>query len=103
MSIRAVPTLDKPVAASDSETRYGYVAYHDIALGNDHKVQPDGSPYYKMIPCRELIPFTNITVGEIDIQRYGAGGTFNNAHISPIKMVPKTAETVTGLSGMVKV
>lgn len=71
MSIRAVPTFAKPENHSDSAIRYGYVAYHDIILGSDFKVQPSESPYYQKIPCRELIPFTTITVGEIDVKRYG--------------------------------
>lgn len=92
MSIRAVPQFAAPKAVSDDAIRYGYVAYHSIALGNDHQVQPDTSPYHKLIPCRELIPFVNMNVTEIDIQRYGEGGTFNKANISPVKQRIKTAK-----------
>lgn len=70
--IKAVPKIDRnPRTIQQNATHYGYVAYHDIALGSTHKVQPDNSPYYHVLPCRELIPFTNIEVGEVDMKRYG--------------------------------
>lgn len=91
MSIRAVPQIANPDAVSESAIRYGYVAYHDIALGNDHQVQPDTSPYHKLIPCRELIPFTDIQVTEIDVKKYGEGGTFNKMNVAPVIRKPKNA------------
>lgn len=91
-AVRAVPQIDNnPETVSDQETRYGYVAYHDIALGSDHKVQPSDSPYHKVLPCRELIPFTNIKVGEINIEKYGEGGTFSKANVAPITVRTKSA------------
>jgi hypothetical protein len=92
MSIRAVPQIANPEAVSDSAIRYGYVAYHDIALGNDHQVQPDTSPYHKLIPCRELIPFSDMQVTEIDVKKYGEGGTFNRQNVAPVGQRPKSAK-----------
>lgn len=49
---------------------YGYCAYKDISLagslGLDHNVQPAHSPYYRNLPCRQLLPFTNVKVQEVD-------------------------------------
>lgn len=92
MSIRAVPQIANPESVSDSAIRYGYVAYHDIALGNDHQVQPDTSPYHKLIPCRELIPFQDMPVTEIDTKKYGEGGTFNRQNVSPVSQRMKSAK-----------
>lgn len=69
--IKEIPKIQqKPRAASDTAIHYGYVAFKDIdlsgPLGIEHQVQPDGSPYYRIMPCRELIPFTNVLFTEID-------------------------------------
>lgn len=92
MSIRAVPQIVKQQAVSDSAVRYGYVAYHDIVLGSDYQVQPSTSPYHKLIPCRELIPFSDMPVTEINIEKYGLGGTFNAQKISPVTQRMKSAK-----------
>lgn len=72
--IQTVPKITQaPVQASDTAVHYGYVAFHDISLqgptGIEYRVQPDYSPYFTKIPARELIPFTNINVYEIDSSR----------------------------------
>jgi hypothetical protein len=71
--IKAVPKIQRdPRTVSDNARHYGYVAYQDIRLSREQIVQPDNSPYYHVIPCRELIPFTNIEVGEMDEKKYAA-------------------------------
>jgi len=56
--------------ASATAIHYGYVAFKDIslagAMGLEYKVQPEYSPYYQQLPCRELLPFTNIVYTAID-------------------------------------
>lgn len=69
--IKEIPKIQqKPRAANETAIHYGYVAFKDIdlsgPLGVEHHVQPDGSPYYRLLPCRELIPFTNVVYTEID-------------------------------------
>jgi hypothetical protein len=87
--IKAIPKIQRnPRTVSQNAMHYGYVAYHDIALGNQ-RVQPEGSPYYHVLPCRELIPFTNIEVSEIDEKQVQNGKRPKGQ--PPIKMVQKTA------------
>lgn len=87
--LKAVPQIEKaPVIANKSAIHYGYVAYHDIALGHQ-LVQPDHSPYYHVIPCRELIPFVSIEVGEIDEKQ--VQNPKRKKGVPPVKRVPKTA------------
>lgn len=69
--IKDIPKIQQqPRAASDTSIHYGYVAFKDIdlsgPLGIEHHVQPGNSPYYRFMPCRELIPFTNVVYSEID-------------------------------------
>jgi hypothetical protein len=69
--IKQIPKIQQqPRQASNTAIHYGYIAFKDIELagplGIEHKVQPDTSPYYKTLPCRELLPFTNIIVHEVD-------------------------------------
>jgi len=64
MQIAQVPSIEQqPRTVADTALHYGYVAYNDIYVG-DRKVQPAHSPYYQVIPARQLIPFTNIEVAE---------------------------------------
>lgn len=69
--IKEIPKIQQqPRAASETAIHYGYVAFKDIDLSGplsiEHQVQPSTSPYYRLLPCRELIPFTNIIIAEID-------------------------------------
>jgi hypothetical protein len=69
--LKGIPKIQqKPRAANDTAIHYGYLAFKDInlsgPLGLEHHVQPEGSPYYRALPCRELVPFTNVLFAEID-------------------------------------
>lgn len=69
--IREIPKIQQqPKMASDTAIHYGYVAFKDIdlsgPLGLEHIVQPSTSPYRQILPCRELLPFTNVVIAEID-------------------------------------
>lgn len=69
--IREIPKIQRqPRQASETAIHYGYVAFKDIDLmgpmGIERQVQPEDSPYYVKLPCRELLPFTNVTYAEID-------------------------------------
>lgn len=65
--IQAVPKIQRnPRTVSQNAIHYGYLAYQDILTTPQLRVQPDTSPYYHRLPCKELIPFTNIEVSEID-------------------------------------
>jgi ElaB/YqjD/DUF883 family membrane-anchored ribosome-binding protein len=69
--IREIPKIQQqPKMASDTAIHYGYVAFKDIdlsgPLGLEHIVQPGTSPYRQILPCRELLPFTNVVIAEID-------------------------------------
>jgi hypothetical protein len=69
--VTSIPRIQqKPQQASDTAIHYGYCAFKDISLagsvGLEHKVQPADSPYYRNLPARQLIPFTNIPVHEVD-------------------------------------
>lgn len=71
--VSTVPQIQqKPRIQSESAIHYGYCAFKDIALagaaGMQHKVQPGDSPYYLKLPARQLIPFTNIEVSEVNEQ-----------------------------------
>ena len=85
----SIPKIQRnPRTVSNNAMHYGYVAYQDIQLGGK-RVQPEGSPYYHVLPCRELLPFTNIEVGEIDeklVQR-----AKRPKGQPPVKIVQKTA------------
>lgn len=67
---------------------YGYVAYQDIHLGGK-RVQPEGSPYYHVLPARQLLPFTNIEVGQIDEKLRESKN--RKKYQPPVKIVQKTA------------
>jgi hypothetical protein len=89
MTIQAVPKIQRdPRTVSQNAMHYGYVAYHDITLER-HRVQPEGSPYAQVLPCRQLIPFTNIEVGEIDEKQVQNGK--RKKYQPPVKIVQKTA------------
>lgn len=60
--MKEIPKIQQqPKTIADTAIHYGYVAFQDILVG-DRNVQPDESPYRRVIPCRELIPFTNLNV-----------------------------------------
>jgi hypothetical protein len=86
---QAVPKIQRnPRTVSQNALHYGYVAYQDILLGGK-QVQPDNSPYFQVIPCRELIPFTNLDVGEIDEKQIQNPKRPKGQ--APVKIVQKTA------------
>lgn len=90
MAVKAVPQIERnPRTVSQTAAHYGYVAFHDITLGPDHRVQPADSPYRQVLPCRELIPFTNIEVGEIDEKQVQNGK--RKKYQPPVKIKQKTA------------
>ena len=98
MLTKQVPNIERqPRTASDTASHYGYCAYKDIelagSLGLEHKVQPPESPYYRTIPARQVIPFTNIEVAEIDEKLASApgGAKMMGKPILPIKKVGKSA------------
>jgi hypothetical protein len=73
-----IPNIErKPRTVSDMVNHYGYCAFKEIELGGpsglEHKVQPADSPYYRKLPARVLIPFTNVTHREIDERRSSSG------------------------------
>lgn len=80
--------------ASDAAVHYGYVAFNNIDLsgptGIEHRVQPDHSPYYTKLPARQLIPFTNLTVTEIDPA--AAGARNKGRHQPPVVRKSKSAK-----------
>jgi hypothetical protein len=92
--IKQIPKIQQqPRAASDTAIHYGYLAFKDVdlsgPLGMEHHVQPDTSPYYRRIPCRELIPFTNIVFSEVDEK--AAATTSYASTVLPIVQRQKTA------------
>ena len=87
--INAVPKIQRdPRTVSQNAMHYGYVAYQDIQLGGK-RVQPADSPYYHILPCRELLPFTNIEIGEIDERQVQNGKRPRG--VPPVKITQKTA------------
>lgn len=67
MAVQPVPRIQQsPRIANDTAIHYGYVAFQPIRNGYDQQVQPPDSPYFEVMPCRELLPFTNLTVVETD-------------------------------------
>jgi hypothetical protein len=100
--IKQIPKIQQqPRQASATAIHYGYIAFKDIELagplGIEHKVQPPSSPYYKVLPCRELLPFTNVIVHEID-EKLAATTSFMRS-VDPIVARQKNAkECVTELS-----
>ena len=98
MLTKQAPSIERqPRTAHDTSTHYGYCAYNDInlagSLGIEHYIQPAESPYYRKLDARQLIPFTNIDVSEIDEKLASAPGGAKMAGkpILPIKRVQKTA------------
>ena len=89
----ATETDRPPVNDTDTAIHYGYVVYKEIALndstGKLYYVQPSDSPFYNVLPCRQLIPFTNISYGEIDEQ--AAHATLPGAGKLPVRRKQKTA------------
>lgn len=66
-----IPNIEqKPRAVAETVTHYGYCAFKDIELGGpsglEHNVQPADSPFYRKIPARMMVPFTNIPIHVID-------------------------------------
>src|SRR5574343_756436 len=96
MQVREVPKIQQqPRTASETAIHYGYVAFKDINLmgpiGVEIKCQPDNSLYRHNLPCRELIPFTNISYGTVNEE----GAAVASANVSPTgatKIVQKTAK-----------
>ena len=77
MQVKEVPKIQQqPRTAADTAIHYGYVAFKDInlmgPLGVEVQCQPDHSPNRHILPCRELIPFTNITYGTVNEEGAGA-------------------------------
>lgn len=101
--IREIPKIQQqPRQASETAIHYGYLAFKDIdlngPLGLAHLVQPADSPYRAMLPCRELLPFTNIVVSEIDEK--AAATTSYGARPLPIVQRQKSArECVDEMAG----
>lgn len=92
--VRDIPRIQQqPRMASNTAIHYGYTAYKDINLagpyGIEHHVQPQGSPYYSVIPCRQLLPFTNVTHGVIDDLAAATTSFVRNA--VPVVQQQKTA------------
>ena len=93
--LKAVPQIQKtPTAASDSAIHYGYVAFHDIHIDRTQIVQPEGSPYRHVLPKRNLIPFTNVRVTEIDEKLVQWGDRPKGT--PPVKSRIKTAKECAG-------
>lgn len=93
-NVNQIPKIQQtPKLANDTAIHYGYVAFKDINLGGpmglEHHVQPDQSPYYRELPCRELLPFTNILYTAIDEQ--AAASTSYVRQAAPIYTEQKTA------------
>lgn len=93
--IKQPPKIQQqPRQASDTAIHYGYVAFKDIPLvgplGIEHTVQPENSPYRRELPCRELLPFTNVIVHEIDEKI--AGTTSFIRTVTPITATQKSAK-----------
>jgi hypothetical protein len=101
--MRQIPQIQQqPRAASDTAPHYAYCAFKDIFVG-DRKLQPEGSPYAKTFPAREVIPFTNLSIGVCITDVLVGGepiGTLNASHAVPnlsgkpdptVVMQPKTA------------
>jgi hypothetical protein len=53
----------------------------------EHQVQPEQSPYYMKLPCRALIPFTNISIGVANEEIAAALKPSGN----PTKRIQRTA------------
>lgn len=92
--IREIPKIQQqPKQASDTAIHYGYVAFKNInlqgPLGLEYKVQPPNSPYHLELPCRELIPFTNVAYSEID--ELAAASTSYGPRPLPMVSKQKTA------------
>lgn len=93
--IKQPPKIQQqPRQASSTAIHYGYVAFKDIPLagplGMEHIVQPSNSPYRKELPCRELIPFTNVIVHELDDK--AAASTSFVRSVTPIIAQQKDAK-----------
>jgi hypothetical protein len=72
-TIKEIPKIQQqPKQATETAIHYGYIAFKDInlsgPLGLEYNVQPPTSPYRTLLPCRELLPFTNVVYAEIDEQ-----------------------------------
>lgn len=96
MQVREVPKIQQqPRTASETAIHYGYVAFKDIGLlgplGLEIRCQPDNSLYRHNLPCRELIPFTNISHGTVNEEGAGIASVNTNPN-SATKIVQKTAK-----------
>lgn len=90
----------QPKTVSDTAIHYGYCAFKEINLcgstGQEHFVQPANSPYYKILPAKELIPYTNIEVTEHRPDSSGIGpGMLMNQRVV-FQKFPKTAKECVG-------
>lgn len=96
MQAKQIPNIhQQPRLASDTAPHYGYVAFKDINLngstGKEYWVQPENSPYYNVIPCRELIPFTNIAAPKINEDMAATTSVVGNRAL-PVTLEQKTAK-----------
>lgn len=92
--IEAPPSIENtPARANETVMHYGYVAFQDIELtgagGQERYVQPADSPYYRKLPARRLIPFTNVTEPKIDESK--ARTKLPNKSVVPVSLHNKTA------------
>lgn len=92
--LKGVPKIQQqPRTATETAIHYGYIAFKDIdlrgPLGIEHFVQPESSPYRFELPCRELLPFTNVVYHEVDEQ--AAATTSFMPRPNPIVQRQKTA------------
>lgn len=95
VQVKEIPKIQQqPRLASDTAIHYGYVAFKDIELGGamglEHHVQPEHSPYYRTIPCRELVPFTNIVFAAFDDKAAASPSYVRGA--TPVYAKQKTAK-----------
>jgi hypothetical protein len=93
--IKGVPKIQQqPRTANDTAIHYGYLAFKDIGLmgplGLEYKVQPENSPYRTELPCRELLPFTNVVYTLID--ETAAATTSFSPRPNPIVQRQKSAK-----------
>lgn len=92
--IKEIPKIQQqPKQATETAIHYGYIAFKDInlsgPLGLEYHVQPPTSPYRTVLPCRELLPFTNVVYAEIDEQM--AATTAFNGRPLPMTQKQKSA------------
>jgi hypothetical protein len=99
-TVSTVPSIQQqPRTVADTAIHYGYIAYKDIFVG-DRWVQPrhdtNQSPYWKEIPSRQLIPFSNIEVPEVIAEVTSVNAPIRVMHNQgkdiTVRMVSRTAK-----------